>query len=79
MEMEFTTPFPWMQRSPVSMTSHLDESTITGTREISGSAATRFRKVRMAAAESSSPSSMFTSMIWAPFSTCCRATSRAPS
>jgi hypothetical protein len=48
-----------------------------GTREMSGSDATRRRKVDIASAESSIPSSMFTSRICAPFSTCCRATSSA--
>ena len=48
-----------------------------GTREMSGSAAIRLRNLTMAASESSRPSSMFTSMIWAPASTCCRATDRA--
>ena len=49
------------------------ESTITGTRAMSGSAAMRLRKVTIAASESSSPSSMLTSMTWAPFSTWSRA------
>ena len=52
---------------------------MTGTRAMSGSAATRFRNVRMAASESSMPSSMFTSMICAPLSTCWRATTSASS
>ena len=50
---------------------------MTGTRAISGSAATRLRKVTIAASESSSPSSILTSMICAPFSTWSRATCRA--
>ena len=29
---EFTTPFPWTHLRPASMTAHLDESIITGTR-----------------------------------------------
>ena len=45
------------------MTDHLDESTITGTRAMSGSLAMRFMNRRMAASPSSIPSSMFTSMI----------------
>ena len=77
MEMEFTTPLPWMHLSPASITSHLLESIITGTRAMSGSAASRFRNRTITARESSRPSSMFTSMIWAPLSTCWRATSRA--
>ena len=54
-----------------------DESIIKGTRLISGSAATRLRKRFIAASESSMPSSMLTSIIWAPASTWPRATSRA--
>jgi hypothetical protein len=53
------------------MTDHFEESTITGTRQMPGSDATRRRKVVMARSASSIPSSMFTSMIWAPLSTCC--------
>ena len=56
------------------MIENLEESTITGTRAISGSAAIRFRNVTIAASESSRPSSMLTSMICAPFSTWSRAT-----
>ena len=52
------------------MTSHLELSTITGTRAMSGSEAMRFRKRTIAALLSSMASSMFTSMICAPFSTC---------
>ena len=48
-----------------------------GTRAMSGSAASRLRNVLMACTESSRPSSMFTSRICAPPSTCCRATSSA--
>ena len=50
-----------------------------GTRAISGSPATSFRKRSIAAALSSIASSMLTSMIWAPFSTCWRATASASS
>ena len=53
------------------------KSTITGTRAMSGSAATRLRKVTIAFSESSRPSSMLTSMICAPFSTWSRAISSA--
>ena len=72
-------PLPCRQRSPASITSHLELSTITGTRAMSGSEAIRFRKRTMAALLSSMASSMFTSMICAPFSTCWRATDRASS
>jgi len=45
---------------PLSMTGNFDESIITGTREMSGSAATRFQKTRPSPfSESSRPSSMF--------------------
>ncbi len=50
-----------------------------GTLEISGSAATRLRKRTMHSFDSNMPSSMLMSMIWAPFSTWSRATSRAVS
>ena len=50
-----------------------------GTREMSGSEAIRFRKRVIDASESSMLSSMFTSIICAPFSTCCRATANASS
>ena len=60
------------------MTLHFDESIITGTRAMSGSPAMRLRNRTIAARESSIASSMLTSMIWAPFCTCWRATSTAP-
>jgi hypothetical protein len=69
-----TTHLPCRHFSPASITDHFEESIITGTREMSGSEATRLRKVVIAFAESSIASSMFTSMICAPFSTCWRAT-----
>jgi len=72
-------PLPWRHLSPVSITSHFEESTMIGSLAMSGSAATRLRNVRIAATESSSASSMLTSMICAPFSTCSRATSTAAS
>ena len=50
-----------------------------GSLEISGSEAIRFKNLTMAASESSIPSSMFTSIIWAPPSTCWRATAKASS
>ena len=66
-------PLPWRHFSPASMTDHFELSIMTGTRAMSGSEATRFRKVVIAFSESSIASSMFTSMICAPFSTCCLA------
>jgi hypothetical protein len=48
------------------MTSHLEESIITGTTEMSGSEAISLRKRSIAATPSIMPSSMLTSMIWAP-------------
>jgi hypothetical protein len=74
MEMELTMGLPCTHLSPASITSHLEESIITGTREISGSLAMSLRKRSIAATPSSMPSSMLTSMTWAPASTCWRAT-----
>ena len=68
-----------MLRSPASMTAHFELSMTTGTRATAGSEATRRRKWAMAASESSSASSMLTSMAWAPASTWRRAISRARS
>ena len=79
MEMEFTIALPCTHLSPASITSHFEESTITGTREMSGSEATSFRNRSIAATPSIMPSSMLTSMTCAPFSTCCAATDRAAS
>ena len=76
-EMELTTPLPWRQRSPASITDHLDESIMNGTRAMSGSDAARFRNRTIAACESSMPSSMLTSIICAPFATWSRAIARA--
>ncbi len=76
-EIEFTTGLPCRHFSPASITENFDESTITGTRAMSGSAAARLRNVVIAASESSRPSSMLTSMICAPSSTCSRATASA--
>ena len=70
---------PWTHLSPASITVHFELSIITGTRAMSGSEATRFKKVVIAFSESSIPSSMFTSMICAPPNTCWRATERASS
>ena len=76
---ELTMDFPWQAFRPSSITLHFEESIITGTREISGSPAIKFKNRRMAASESINPSSMLTSMIWAPFSIWLRATSSAAS
>jgi len=67
---------PCRHFSPASITGHLDESIITGTREMSGSEATSDRNLVIAFSESSIASSMFTSISCAPFSTCWRATAR---
>ena len=48
-----------------------------GTRAMSGSEAIRRRNVVIACSPSSMPSSMLTSMIWAPPAICWRATSSA--
>jgi len=79
MLIELTMPLPWMHCRPASITAHLDESTMIGTRAMSGSEAIRFRKRTMAAWLSSMASSMLMSITWAPFSTCWRATARASS
>ena len=71
-------PLPCRHLRPASITDHFDESIMTGTRAMSGSAAIRFRKRTIAASESSMPSSMLTSMTCAPLATCWRATSSAP-
>ena len=59
------------------MTDQRELSTMIGTLAMSGSVATMFRNVVMAASESSIASSMFTSMMFAPLRTCSVATSRA--
>ena len=76
---ELTIPLPCTHLSPASITSHFELSIMMGTRAMSGSEAISRRNVLMASFESSIASSMFTSMIWAPPSTCWRATARAPS
>jgi hypothetical protein len=75
--MEFTTALPCTHLRPDSITDHFEESIMIGTREMSGSAAIRLRRVTIAASESSMPSSMLTSSMLAPDSTCWRATSSA--
>ena len=77
MLIELTTDLPCTHLRPASITDHLLESIITGTRAISGSDPIRFKNDTMAAFESSIASSMLTSMICAPLSTCWRATSTA--
>jgi len=77
-EIELTIGLPCTHLRPASITLHFELSIITGTRAMSGSAATRLRKVVIAFSESSIASSMLTSMTWAPFSTCWRATASAP-
>ena len=79
MLMELTMPLPCTQRKPASITLHLLESIMMGTRAMSGSPATKFKKRTMAAWLSSMASSMLMSMTCAPFSTCWRATARASS
>ena len=53
-------------------TSHEEESSISGTRAMSGSPANRRRKCVIASRASIIGASMHTSMIWAPSSTCLR-------
>ena len=79
MEIELTIGLPWTFFRPASMTSHLEESTITGTRLMSGSLAISLVKRSIAATPSIIPSSMLTSMTCAPFSTCWAATVSAVS
>ena len=76
-EIELTIGLPCRQRNPASITSHFEESTITGTREMSGSELISLQNRSIAATPSIIPSSMLMSITWAPASTCCRATSRA--
>ncbi len=78
-EIELTTLLPCRHFSPASITLHLDESTITGMRAMSGSDMIRLRKRVIAFSESIRPSSMLTSRICAPLATCWRATSTASS
>ncbi len=78
-EIEFTIGLPCTFLSPASITSNFEESTITGTRLMSGSLAMSLVKRSIAATPSIMPSSMLTSMTWAPFSTCWAATLRAVS
>ena len=68
---------PCTHLSPATIVFQSDESIIIGTRDISGSDPTRFKKRFMQAGESSIPSSKFTSIMFAPFSTCPRATDSA--
>jgi hypothetical protein len=75
-EIELTMPLPCTHLRPASITATFEESIITGTRAISGSAAIRLRNLTIVAAPSISPSSMLTSMMLAPFSTCWRAIAR---
>ena len=78
-EIEFTMPLPWRHLRPASSTLHFEESTITGTRAISGSVAIRRRNRPIAASPSIKASSTFTSIRLAPFSTCWRAIATASS
>ena len=74
MEIELTIDLPWTLRSPASITSHLEESIIIGTRLMSGSLAISLVKRSIAATPSIMPSSMLTSITCAPASTCWTAT-----
>ena len=78
-EIELTTPLPCTHSRPAWITLNFDESIITGIREMSGSAAIRLRNRFIAATPSSMPSSMQTSRMFAPLSTCWRATATASS
>mmetsp|Transcript_49630 Transcript_49630/g.153276 ORF Transcript_49630/g.153276 Transcript_49630/m.153276 type:complete len:200 (+) Transcript_49630:2571-3170(+) len=72
-EMELTMALPCVHLRPASTTWNLDESIMKGTRETSGSEATRLTKRVMAATPSMRPSSMLKSRMTAPSSTCLRA------
>ena len=61
------------------MTDHFELSIMIGTRAMSGSDPTRFRKCVIEVSPSRSASSKFTSMMSAPASTCWRAMERAAS
>ena len=62
-EIELTIGLPCMHLRADSIISHLLESIITGTFEISGSPAIKFKNLIIAASESSIPSSILISMI----------------
>ena len=66
-----------MHFRPVSIAEKRELSTMIGTRAISGSVAITFRKVVIASSASSRSASMFTSIRFAPPSTCSRATATA--
>ena len=76
-EMAFTIGLPCTDCKPASITSHLDESIITGTLAASGSVAIMLRKRVMHFLLSSKASSMFTSITCAPFFTWSMAISMA--
>ena len=78
-EIELTIALPCTHFKPASITLHLLESIIIGTRAISGSEAIKFKKCVMALMASNMPSSMLMSITCAPFSTCWRATVKASS
>jgi hypothetical protein len=72
-------PLPWRHFRPASSTLHLEESSITGTLEISGSAAMRLRNFTIVGSPSMRASSTLMSMTLAPLSTCWRAMARQAS
>ncbi len=76
-EIELTIALPCTQPRPASSTDHFDESIMIGRRAISGSVAIKLRNVTIACSESSRPSSMLTSRMFAPPRTWSSATSSA--
>ena len=68
-----------MHFNPARITSHLLESIMMGTRDTSGSEATKFRKFTISLFASNRPSSMLTSITMAPSATCLRAMASASS
>mmetsp|Transcript_5226 Transcript_5226/g.15529 ORF Transcript_5226/g.15529 Transcript_5226/m.15529 type:complete len:203 (+) Transcript_5226:2752-3360(+) len=76
-EMEFAMHLPWQHLRPASRMWNLDESTIMGSLEMSGSGMAMLRNFCIAATPSSMPSSMLMSSTWAPDSAWCFAMSSA--
>mmetsp|Transcript_19959 Transcript_19959/g.56093 ORF Transcript_19959/g.56093 Transcript_19959/m.56093 type:complete len:263 (-) Transcript_19959:1052-1840(-) len=75
----FAMQRPWQFSRPSTMTLNLEESTMMGTRAMSGSPAMKRRNLRIVATPSIMASSTLMSKTCAPFSTCSRATATASS
>ena len=72
-------PLPWRHFRPASITAHFELSTMIGHARDVGLGRDQVQERVIASSESSMPSSMLTSMICAPPSTCWRATDSASS